>query len=105
MKLQLKFKKELAEQELRLLAQVEEWKAEVTATREEWSLKIEDAKRIMQWEKAEFERVSKVKLQVLIEKRAVKDSDIRKLLIEINELKDFRRKLDELKKQHADELK
>jgi hypothetical protein len=85
---------------MRLLAQVEEWKAEVTATREEWSLKIEDAKRIMQLEKAEFERVSKIKLQVLIEKLSSKDMDIRKLMIEINELKYIKRKIEELKKQH-----
>lgn len=32
---------------MRLLTQIEEWKAEVTATREEWLLKIEEAKRLM----------------------------------------------------------
>jgi len=89
MKMQLKNKKDLAEQEMRLLSQIEEWKAEVVATREEWTLKIEETKRILQAEKTEFEANLKIKIGVLVDKLGKKDMEIRKLMIQLNEFKEL----------------
>ena len=89
MKMQLKNKKDLAEQEMRLLSQIEEWKAEVVATREEWTLKIEETKRILQAEKTEFEANLKIKIGVLVDKLSKKDMEIRKLMIQLNEFKEL----------------
>jgi hypothetical protein len=42
----------------------------------------------------------KTKVTVLVEKLGQKDMEIRKLIIQLNELKEFKKRLEEMKKAH-----